>query len=104
MGTVAIPKPDFGNGPSVAKTTLGFGASEAPTGTIVLHIKVLSPDPVERLEVARRMELLCAEQRIGSKGLAVLITDDSVTVDLASTTPVTAKIAADVMRTLGMQR
>ncbi len=104
MGAPAIPRPDFGGAPSVEKSAPPFGAIEKPRETIVLHVKILSPDPAERLSAARVLQQSLAEQRVGAKGLSVLITDEAVTVELSSTTAVASKIAADVMKILGMSR
>lgn len=104
MSAPSIPRPDFGNAPSAERTALPFGATVEASETVVLHIKVLSSDASERLAVARVLEQSLREQRVGAKNLTYLVTDENVTVELSTLTPIAAKITTDVMQRLGMQR
>jgi hypothetical protein len=102
--SIPQPRPDFGGlAPSVERSAaLPFGATTEPEGTVVLHVKVLASTPQERLAVARVVTAQLADQRVGSKGITILVTDEAVTTELSSTTLIAAKIVADVKRTLGV--
>lgn len=98
----SIPRPDFGIQPSVGRSALPFGASDEPMEAVVLHIKILSSNAAERLEVARELTRALAAQRVGSKGIVFFITDEKVETALSPLAPVAAKLASDVMQRLGI--
>jgi hypothetical protein len=100
----SIPSPDFGMASVERGTTLPFGATAEPEATVVLHVKVLSRDPVERLAVARLLTQQFSEQRIGAKGLSFIVTDEAVDVMLSDTSALAARITADVMSRLGLNK
>ncbi len=89
---------------TIPQTDRAFGATDKEAeGTIVLHIKVLSVSADERLKVARIVEAQLKGQRVGSKDVSYLITGDEVESSLVDLGPVEARIAASVMKRLGMK-
>ena len=108
MGHRAPPSipPDF-SAPSTERTVIPsrhFNAREKETqGTIALHIKVLSDSADERLAVARLIEAQLHGQRIGAKDVTYFITGPDADSTLFDTGPLEARIAAGVMKRLGIK-
>jgi hypothetical protein len=106
--TTAVIPADFGK-PSVERTgpaaALPFGAIEKEaTETLVVHFKVLTDNPVERLEVARLVQRQLIEQRVGSKDVTFIVTGgDEVESAVISLRPLVAQIVAEVKKTLGIR-
>ncbi len=104
FGAPSIPRPDFGDAvPSVERTALPFGAKSEPSEAILLHVKILSPDANERLAVARVLQAQLAEQRVGAKGIVVLVSDEEVTAALTPLSPVVQMVVTEAMKALGIK-
>lgn len=100
----SIPRPDFGDPiPSVERTALPFDARQEPDSAIVLHVKILSSSANERLEVARLLKMQLAEQRVGAKGIVVLVSDEEVATSLTPLAPIVQQVVAEAMKALGIK-
>jgi hypothetical protein len=90
--------------PAVAEHLFGAREQEAE-GTIIVHFKVLSADPDERLRVARLLESQLKDQRVGSKGVSFIITNEAIGVESALTSllPLVSHVTAEVKKTLGIR-
>jgi hypothetical protein len=81
-----------------------FGAvDKEASGTVIVHFKVLAATADERLAFARVIERQLVGQRVGSKDVSYIITDEEVTTSLTDVGPLIAKIRADVLAGLGIK-
>jgi hypothetical protein len=101
----SIPAPDFGHRlvSQTEKNALPFGATDrSDASSVVVHFKVLSVDPSERLAIARMIENQLASQRVGAKGVLFVITDEAVESMLTDISALEKRIEARIMKTLGL--
>lgn len=97
---VAIPDYAKGGGSAV----LPFSKNkQIDAGEILVWFKVISNDPEQIRQTARVIQEQVAGQRVGTKGISVIISDDSVELSATKMSELCAKIAPHVAATLGIK-
>lgn len=99
----SIPRADFSAGGSGTGASLPFSRDDTPgAGDVLVHFTVCTADEETIRRVTATIERQMRGQRVGERGIAVIITDDSV--DMATTTKqiIAAQITPLVAAALGV--
>jgi hypothetical protein len=85
------------------RSALPFNVNADPGGGILLHVKVLSPDPVVRLQTADAVQRALKGIEVNGQKIALMVTADNIEMETAQVKQLAAIIMPQVLNTLGIK-
>lgn len=99
-----LGSPDIEATSAVAdRSALPFNINADPGGAIILHVKVLSTDPVVRLQVADAVQRALKGMQVGGQPVAVMVTAENIEMEVSQVKQLAALIAPQILNTLGIK-
>jgi hypothetical protein len=91
-------------GPRSGRATLPFNLTKPDEQKIIVHFKILDPDPEVRQKVAQELTRAVKDIHIGDYGLYAVISGENVEVTTADAAVLAKQVVPFVLKALGMER